>query len=207
MKSNDIDFEYIEELADYIVEKVEDDEDLFVTVVGHFEEIKNVIKEIITISEVDFEKINIQSPDLNDYSEEYVLDCWCDKGVVQIGCEPVKKENRYSRLTGDETYMFDTCSSKLIALCEGSELYFIHIDDEYDCDDECCVECGDKSHCRRVDRNDENDCVEYSTSDSGELHGFSASRTDDKGFYSYSFYTSDTLDKMDIHNMLKEFGF
>ena len=34
-----------------------------------------------------------------------------------------------------------------------------------------------------------------------------AYRNDNKGFYSYSFYTSDNLSKNDIHDILKEIGF
>ena len=144
--NKDLNFEYIEDFADYIVEKVEFDEELFVSVVGKFEKIKNIIKEIFCVAEVDFESININNPIIDGYEDEYVLDCWCDDGVVQIGCEPAKYDGKYLNLAGDETYLLEDCSSKLIPLCEGSDLYFVNIEEECDCDDDCdcedcCVEC------------------------------------------------------------------
>ena len=145
--NKDLYFEYIEDFADYIVERVESDEDLFVSVVGKFEEVKNIIKEMFCIAEVDFESLNIESAIMNNYEDEYVLDCWCDDGVVQIGCEPAKKDGEYLNLTGDETYLLDNVSSKIIPLCEGSDLYFVNIEDECDCDEECVERCPCDCHC------------------------------------------------------------
>ena len=145
MKSKDITFEYIEEFVDYIVNEVENDEDLFLTVVGKFEEIKNIIKEMIVIADVDFENIVLSCPEASDYTDEYVLDCWCYDGVIQIGCEPAKRDGKYLNPCGDETYLFDDCSSKIIPLCEGSKLYFVEIEDESDygeeCDENCLCDC------------------------------------------------------------------
>lgn len=61
-----------------------------------------------------------------------------------------------------------------------------------------CCDCG--CHCG-------DSCVEYDKSDDGELHGFTASKSTDNGYHSYSFYTSDKLSKSDICDILKEFGF
>lgn len=145
MKSKDITFEYIEEFVDYIVNEVENDEDLFLTVVGKFEEIKNIIKEMIVIADVDFENIVLSCPEASDYTDEYVLDCWCNDGVIQIGCEPAKRDGKYLNLSGDETYLFNDCSSKIIPSCEGSRLYFVEIEDESDfnegCDNNCLCDC------------------------------------------------------------------
>ena len=49
--------------------------------------------------------------------------------------------------------------------------------------------------------------VEYSDDKDGDTHGFTASRSDENGYYSYSFYTSEKLDKSDIQKMLKDMGF
>lgn len=198
--NKDLYFEYIEDFADYIVERVELDEELFVSVVGKFEEIKNIIKEIFCIAEVDFESLNIESPIMNNYTDEYVLDCWCDDGVVQIGCEPAKKDGKYLNLTGDETYLLDNVSSKIIPLCEGSDLCFVNIEDECDCNEECDECCSCDCHCS-------DSCVKYSKTDDGELHGFIASKSTDNGYHSYSFYTSDKLSENDIQDVLKKFGF
>lgn len=147
MKSKDLNFEYIEDFADYIVEKVKCDEELFMSIVGKYDEIKNIIKEIITISDVDFEKICLYSDEVDDYKDEYILDCYCDDGVVQIGCEPAKRDGKYLNLAGDETYLISNVSSKIIPLCEGSKVYFVNFDEEYDCDEECDEEYCCDCHC------------------------------------------------------------
>lgn len=54
---------------------------------------------------------------------------------------------------------------------------------------------------------DEDTLVEYSDDRDGDTHGFTASRSDENGYYSYSFYTSEKLDKNDIQKMLKDMGF
>ena len=142
--TKDLNFEHIEDFADYIVDRVEADEELFVSVVGKFEKIKNIMKEMFCITEVDFESIHIDSSITNNYKDEYVLDCWCDDGVVQIGCEPAKRDGEYLNLTGDETYLLEDCSSKIIPLCEGPKLYFVNFDEEHDCDEACCsCDCHD----------------------------------------------------------------
>ena len=145
--NKDLYFEYIEDFADYIVERVELDEELFISVVGKFEEIKNIIKEMFCIAEVDFESLNIESPIVDGYEYEYVLDCWCDDGAIQIGCDPAKRDGEYLNLLGDETYLLSNVSSKIIPLCECSDLYFVNIEDDCDCDDECDECCHCDCHC------------------------------------------------------------
>lgn len=54
---------------------------------------------------------------------------------------------------------------------------------------------------------DEDTLVKYSDDKDGDTHGFTASRSDENGYYSYSFYTSEKLDKNDIKKMLKDMGF
>ena len=196
--NKDLNFECIEDFADYIVEEVELDDGLFVSVVGKFEEIKNIIKEVFCIAEVEFESLNIESDIINGYEDEYVLDCWCNDGVIQIGCEPVIRDGKYLNLCGDETYLLESCSSKIISLCEGSKVYFVNFDEDCDCDEECdgCCCCD---YC--------DDCVEYTKVDNGNIHGFTARKSTGDGYHSYSFYTNDNLSKSYIFELLKNFGF
>ena len=60
--NKDLSFEYIEDFAGYIVDKVEDNEELFLSVIGKFEEIKNIIKEVFCITDVEFGYLNIENP-------------------------------------------------------------------------------------------------------------------------------------------------
>ena len=141
MKSKDINFEYIEEFVDYLVEKVEDNDDLFATVVCKFNEAKEIIKYLMMFEDIDFENIYLESPDEKGYTDEFCMEFWYNDGVVNFSCDPLKVNGKYENPCGDETYLFDDCNSKIIPLCEDSRLYFVSIDDEYDCDDECDCLC------------------------------------------------------------------
>lgn len=140
MKNKDLNFEYIEEFVDYLVEKVEDNDELFATVVCKFNEAKEIIKYLMMFEDIDFENIYLESPDEKGYMDEFCMEFWYNDGVVNFSCDPLKVNGKYENPCGDETYLFDDCSSKIIPLCEGSKLYFVSIDDECDC--ECPCDCN-----------------------------------------------------------------
>ena len=141
MKSKDINFEYIEEFVDYLVEKIEDNDELFATVVCKFDEAREIIKYLMAFDDIDFENIYLESPDEKGYMDEFCIELWYNDGVVNFSCDPLKVDGKYENPCGDETYLFDNCSSKIIPLCEGSILYFVSIVDECDCDEDCDCEC------------------------------------------------------------------
>ncbi len=196
----DLYFEYIEDFADYIIGRVEDDEELFVEVVGKFDTIKPLLKEVMAYEFVNFESIEIESAIIDGYADEFVLSFWVNGGIIEIGCEKLRRDSGYIHIDGDETYLLEDCSSKIIPLYDDLDLYFVNFDEEFDCGDECDEYCLCDCHCG-------DSCVEYSETDDGELHGFTASKSTGNGDYSYSFYTSGSLSKSDIRDMLREFGF
>ena len=199
--NKDINFEYIEDFVDYVINEVENDDDAFVTVIAKFDEAKEILKDIMQYDDVNFEALEIESPIMDNYDDAFVISLWMNDGVLEIGCERLKDdEGDYTNPSGDIVFMFDNCSSKIIPLCEGSDLYFVDIEDECDCDEECGEYCPCDCHCG-------DSYVEYSKTDDGEFHGFTASKSTGNGYHSYSFYTSDNLSKGDIRDMLKEFGF
>ena len=144
LKSKDLNFEYIEEFVDYLVEKVEDNDELFTTVVCKFNEAKEIIKYLMMFEDIDFENIYLESPDEKGYTDEFCMEFWYNDGVVNFSCDPLKVNGKYENPCGDETYLFDDCSSKIIPLCEGSKLYFVSIDDECDCECPCDYHNEDK---------------------------------------------------------------
>ena len=163
MKSKDINFEYIEEFVYYIVDEVENDEDKFVTVIGKFDEAKEILKELMTYDDVNFESLQIESPIMDNYFDEFVLSLWMNDGVLEIGCEKLKNEDgEYTNPCGDVVFLFDDCSSKIIPLCDGSDLYFVNIEDECDCDEDCDCECP--CDCHKEDK-------ELSTTSSYTING------------------------------------
>lgn len=146
MKNNDIIFGNIEELVDYLVCEVDDNEDKFIEVVARFDEAKEFIKNIMAYDGVNFDILQLESPMMDNYEDEFILSLWVNDGSLEFGCEKIKDEDGdYISPGGDVVLLFDNCSSKIITLCGDSELYFVSIDDEYDCDkeyNECwCDDC------------------------------------------------------------------
>ena len=143
--NKDLNFEYIEEFVDYVIEEIESDKDTFVTVIAKFDEAKEILKNVMVYGDVNFESLQIESPIVDNYCDEFVISLWANDGVLEIGCEKLKdEEGYYTNPCADVVYLFSDCSSKVIPLCEGSDLYFVDIEDECDCDDECdCEDCCD----------------------------------------------------------------
>lgn len=199
--NKDFYFEYAEEFADYIVGEAENNEDLFLTVVGKYEEIKAILKEVMCEEFVNFDFLQIESPIVADYNDEFVLSLWMNDGILEIGCEKMKNEDgEYIDPCGDVVYLFGNCSSKIIPLCEESKLYFVDIEEECGYD-ECCEDCCPCKCCK------DDAHVEYDRDEDGNIHGFTASGNDSDGYYICSYHTNDKLKVGDIHSVLKEFGF
>ena len=73
-------------------------------------------------------------------------------------------------------YILDNCSSKVIPYCKGKVMFEVTVgEEECDCDECCgCCECD----------NDDTEITE-------DTHGFTVSNSDENGYYSYSFYSTD----------------
>lgn len=200
MKS-DIYFEYIEDLADYVINKLEEDEELYITVIGKFAEMKIMLREFMMYEFVNYESLCIESPIAGNYSDEFVLSLWLNDGILEIGCEKLKnKKGNYTSPCGDIIFLFDNCSSKIIPLCEDSPIYYVAIDEECDCDEDCEDNCLCDCHNNDI-------YVECSTDADGDPYGFTASKTDNNGYYTFSYRTNGKLSEKDICDMLEEFGF
>lgn len=100
--------------------------------------------------DINFDFLEIESPMIDNYEDEFVLSFWMNDGVLEIGCEKLKDEDGdYTSPCSDVVFLFGDCSSKIIPLCDESDLYFVNFDDEYDCDEEyrdccfcdCCHDC------------------------------------------------------------------
>ena len=140
--NKDLYLENIEELVDCVIGTVEYDEDAFVTVVAKFDDAKEILKNVMLYEDVNFDFLEIESPIVDNYYAEYVLSFWMNDGILEIGCEKLKdEEGHYTNPCGDIVFLCSNCSSKIIPLCEGSELYFVNLEGECDCDDDCCECC------------------------------------------------------------------
>lgn len=135
-----IHFDYIEELCDEVLNRLETDEDIWVSVVGKYDDIRAFIKDFLTYDDVNFECLNICNPKCNDYTSEYVVDIWTSDGKIVFDCEPAKIDDEYDYYKGDVLYMLEGTKQTLADNCEYDEKYFVIIgEDECGCDDcDCC---------------------------------------------------------------------
>ena len=135
-----IHFDYIEELCDEVLNRLETDEDTWVSVVGKYDDIRAFIKDFLTYDDVNFECLNICNPKCNDYTSEYVVDIWTSDGKIVFDCEPAKVDDEYDYYKGDVLYMLEGTKQTLADNCEYDEKYFVIIgEDECGCDDcDCC---------------------------------------------------------------------
>lgn len=151
---------------DMVKENFED-----IAVIAKPDDVKEIFKELVCIG-YDICNITYERIDWDGYDDEYILSMNHDG----IWLEKFKREDgKYLIDESTITYILDNCSSKVIPYCKGKIVYEVSIGDECDCD-ECCgyCECG----------NDDTELTE-------DTHGFTVSNSDENGYYSYSFYSTD----------------
>lgn len=162
----------------------------------------NVAREIVgrILDKIDGTFIHAESENYRLYNDDEVLISICSDGMIFV--EEARWDDDELKRNDDctLTYVYDSFTKKDIdELSESGDsiLVFGFKDEENeDIDDEC------------DDSDDEcSDELAESSDEDGDLHGFSVSKSDDNGFVSYSFYTSESITKDDINDMLKRFGF
>lgn len=172
-----------------------------VAIIAKYEEARRIIKKLLFIG-YDLHNVEMHNDEWDGYDSEYIVSL-CDN---EIWCEPMKRENGYITDDSPVIYVLDNCSSKVIPYCKGKNVFEVSIgddfDDEYDCggcDIDECIGCKEYDNSKK--------CVEYSKDSGGNMHGFTASKSNGNLYYSYSVYTSDTLSVKDIQSLLQEAGF
>ena len=170
---NFIDYKYF---AEEIVKKVESLDDKYdsVTVIAKYDETRELIKNLIGF-DYDIASIELHMEDFKGYCDEYITSINQNN---EIWCEPFKRDGKYFNNIAVEIYILSNCSSKVISHCESNYIYEVLIGE--DVDEECTYALEDE-----------------------KIHGFTVSKSDDQGYHSYSFYTSDDLSKEDIQDILK----
>lgn len=180
-----IHFDYIDELCEEILDRLNEDDETSVSVIGTYDGIRAFIKEFMEYDEVEFDSLVIKDPEYNDYYDEYVVDIWNNDGKILFGCEPAKRDGRYLNCEGNILYLLDNVRQAVLNTCEYDEMYFVIVgEDECECD--CCECC---------------DC------DDNNVYGFTVDNETDNGYSKFTYYSSNPIDKTDIRNILREFGF
>lgn len=142
-----IHFDYIEELCDEVLNRLNEDDETSVSVIGTYEGVRAFIKEFMTYDEVEFKSLVIDDPEYDNYYDEYIVGIWNDDGKVLFNCEPAKRNDRYINCEGNVLYLLDDVKQTVLNTCEYDEIYFVIIgEDEFEEDcDECNCCCEDKS--------------------------------------------------------------
>lgn len=170
-----------------------DDEYNSVDIVAKYEDVKEIIRELVGIGYGIAFIDKFGNPEGDGYDDSFIISLLDD----EIWCEPVKRDDGYIFIEADVVYIFDDCNSKIIPKIESDEIYEVEIGNEYD-------DCnGDCENC-----NCHNETYLHTSEDEdGNTHGFTASKSDGDSYISYSYYSSDELSHEDIQKMLKAFGF
>jgi hypothetical protein len=141
------------------------------------------------------DETSIKEIDLVDYMEvdEYLVSV-DDDGYIT--CVPIED---YVVLDNTDIFYIDMdgdIKQDVIDYCvnEDKEVILFSQEDDCDCD----------GNCENCPAHDE---TYLHTSEDGNAHGFTASRSDGNSYMSYSYYSSDELSHEDIQKMLKAFGF
>lgn len=145
MKLKDINFEYIEDFVGEIVERVNENEDCFISVFAKYEQARDIIKYLLSYEFAILDNIELHGELYNNYIDEFIVEIWAMDGFTYVSCEPAKRDGKYFNYEGDICYLLGDCNSKIIQTCEYDEMYDVIIDeyedDDCDCDDICDVEC------------------------------------------------------------------
>lgn len=193
----------IDTFAEYVTERVLLDVDLFVTVVGKYDEIKAVMRFIFDCFSVSFEVLHLESPYISGYEDEYYLSLWYDEDGLQIGCEFAKEKGEYMNPCGDETYIFNNSLFKILTLYGDESFRIVSIDKEskiLNNQGEC-----NTCECRHSSIPDESTISNSNRDD--ELFGFTISSNTGDSYKSLSLYSSDEITKDSINDMLRKIGF
>lgn len=175
-------FDNYEELAWDIAENFDNvrefDEYNDVAIIAKYEETRQIIKELLCIG-YDIASIHLDSDEYGEYSDEYVITLTNIDGEDEIWTEPFKRENGYLTEEATAIYVMDNCSSKVIPYCKSNIVFEVSVREE-ECD---CVEC-----CGCCENSDDK---ELAIESDGDMHGFSVNHSDENGYSSYSFYSTD----------------
>lgn len=168
-------FEGYEDLACDIADKYDSinklEEYKDVAIIAKYEEARQIIKELMCIG-YDLHSIVIHDVEYDGYEAEYIISLYDD----ELWVEPMMRESGYITDDSPIMYVLGNCSSNVIPYCKGKVMFEVTVgEEECDCDECCgCCECD----------NDDTEITE-------DTHEFTVSNSDENGYYSYSFYSTD----------------
>lgn len=165
-----------------------------VVIVAKYEEAKEILKELICIGH-DIAHIELCDELFDGYHNEYLITL-TNKGVY---CEKFKRENGYIRDDSMVTYVSNECNSACLKHIDSDVIIAFEVSDEEYEFDECLETETSDNECPCCDCESCCDCDE-------DMHGFTASKNDENGYSSISFYSTEKIDADEMKDLLEIFG-
>lgn len=183
---NKIVYRDIEGLVENIFEAWNCVDDQEVCIVGFYEDICDVLNELVMYDEFYMVNIELHDPLMEGYEKEFVIEIGTD-GDVWVEKASHDDGKSYVSVGGSNDvpviFIFSNVNSKFIAANEEASFFEIE-----QCDgncDEC--EFGDDD----VDFSDMIDEIAFEDEFDDGMHGYSWTRNDENGYIHESFYASD----------------
>lgn len=199
-------FESYGDLAFEIVEKMQYVEDC-IDVVCFYEDAREIIRELILTGACTLGSMEMHDVEWSGYDKEYYVsvskvidDEWT------IWCEPALREGNTEYIYGESSicYLFDNCSSRIIKCMRSDVVYETSIkeyEDDFECDGDC-TNCHLDDYEYGLDElktiNPKPEFIKQGHKPKTEtikmdddMKGFSISTSDDYGYSSFSFYSTD----------------
>ena len=176
-----------------------------ISVYGQYDVIRDVLEELVR-NGASITDIELESYDVSFYDKEFIL-CLIKDEDITASVDKAWYNDRYFDDEPDVAFVHSDCSSKLLKHIDSDFIYEFEIvdDDEGLSDTNDIRTCCEHGSCDNIDGTEK--YVEYAKDDDGDMHGFTASKSDGSSYSAYSFYTTDKLSKADIQSIMQEAGF
>ena len=183
-RDNDYIFEDYGEFVENLINDVSGN-DKYITVIGKFDKIKDIIKEALNYEEVDFNYLQIHES--IDKSKEFQILVYSVQDEVIINCAPAKNENdEYVDYVGNIVYVFHDCSACVLKHIDSdSEKRFVYYDDD------CDLIKNDEIEKTKCDKPCECETTKKNCDDNGD--SVSISKIRDGVYETTTYYTSKRL--------------
>ena len=157
---------------DYI-RKNDDFDDI--AIIAHYDDAKHIIREILCLG-YDLNSIELKDPELGYDDVPYVVSVCGIDSEYEVWCEPMIRDNgKYIDDESSVIYVLDNCSSEVLKHLDSECIFEVGIGDGACRCDECECACKKDVHIET----------------DGDMHGFSVNHSDENGWSSYSFYSTD----------------
>lgn len=198
-------FKTYEDLAYEVMKKMPSVEST-IDIVCFYEDAKQIIRELILTGACTVGNIELYEPEWDGYEDEYYLSVSKFDDEWQIWCQPAFDVDKGIYLYGeaDICYILDNCNSRILHQLKSHIVYETHVDEmneEYE-DDICmCPECCAEREADKVKKTISHSDVKMDD----DMKGFIISSSDDYGYSSFSFHSTDESLVKEMMKIYKKF--